>query len=218
MVALLSGHTNEHSGVIDPNGFDYEVWLYDVNVAAGGSIDVNGSGLGVDETLVVDGRDEKDGSLRIFGGAAGDTLYGGAGSDMLFGGLGSDVLIGGEGADLYVFRRAPESTSTAFDRIEGFDWTVDRIDAPGNATRAFSQSAQGALSLQSFDTDLAAGLSGVLGPEQAALFTASTGDLSGQLFAVIDVNGIDGYQAGEDLVIRLATGILPIDPNAFIIV
>jgi hypothetical protein len=37
----------------------------------------------------------------------------------------------------------------------------------------------------------------------AALFKADAGSHSGQTFLVVDANGIAGYQAGEDFVIRL---------------
>jgi hypothetical protein len=61
-------------------------------------------------------------------------------------------------------------------------------------------------------------LSGLLGSDQAALFTATSGTLSGHVFAVIDTNGVAGYQAGQDLVIELAAPVLPIDPAAGVIV
>jgi hypothetical protein len=76
----------------------------------------------------------------------------------------------------------------------------------------------GTLSTASFDADLAAGLSGVLAAGGAALFAASGGTLDGHLFAVIDVNGVAGYQAGADIVIDLVNPVFPIDPTAGVIV
>jgi hypothetical protein len=38
------------------------------------------------------------------------------------------------------------------------------------------------------------------------------------VFAVIDANGIAGYQAGQDLVIELVNAVLPIDPSVGVIV
>jgi Ca2+-binding RTX toxin-like protein len=218
VLAFLSGHTNEYGGAIVAAGYDYDVTLADGNVAAGRLLDVNGAGLRADESLRFDGRAETNGSFRILSGAGDDALFGGAGNDTLYGGLGKDALEGGAGADTYQYRSAAESTSTGYDVITGFDWHVDRIDAPGTATRSFGQSGQGSLSTASFDADLAAGLSGVLGANQAALFTANGGTLSGHVFAVIDVNGTAGYQAGADLVIELAAPVLPIDPTAGLIV
>ena len=94
---------------------------------------------------------------------------------------------------------------------------MDRIDTVGGV-RALSQAGSGTLSTASFDADLAAGLAGILGAGQAALFSASSGTLAGHVFAVIDANGVAGYQAGEDLVIELANAVLPIDPTAGVIV
>jgi hypothetical protein len=98
----------------------------------------------------------------------------------------------------------------------GYDWRADRIDAPGGI-RAFDQSGSGSLSLASFDADLAAGLSGLLGAGGAVLFTATAGSLAGHVFAVVDADGVAGYQAGADLVIALIDPVLPIDPGAFVI-
>ena len=88
---------------------------------------------------------------------------------------------------------------------------------PGGGARAFGQAASGSLSTGSFDADLEAALDGVLGAGQAALFTANGGGLAGHVFAIVDANGVDGYQAGEDFVIELANPVLPIDPMATII-
>ena len=151
---------------------------------------------------------------------AADRIDGGAGIDTIAlrgNYVGADALEGGAGADTYWYRSAAESTSLGHDSITGFDSSEDRIDAPGGA-RTLSQSGSGSLSTASFDADLAAGLDGVLGAGQAALFAASAGSLAGRLFAVIDVNGSDGYQAGEDLVIELVAPVLPIDPVTPVIV
>jgi Ca2+-binding RTX toxin-like protein len=180
-------------------------------------MDVNGGRLGEIESIRFDGRAETDGSFRIFAGAGDDTLWGGAGDDMIYGGLGADRMTGGAGGDTFTYRSAAESTSTGYDTIVGFDWHVDRIDAVDGA-RAISQSASGTLSTASFDANLAAGLAGVLGAGQAALFTASSGSLSGHVFLVIDANGIAGYQAGGDLVIQLDNPVSPIDPTAPVII
>jgi len=69
----------------------------------------------------------------------------------------------------------------------------------------------GKLSTATFNSDLAADLGATkLGADHAVLFTASKGDLAGDTFLVVDLNGTAGYQAGQDLVIRLtgATGTL----------
>ena len=217
VLALLSGHTNEYSGVIAAGGFDYDVTMADGNVAAGQRLDVNAALLGADESVRFDGRAERDGSFRILSGAGGDTLYGGAQADTLYGGLGADRLEGGAGADTYFYRSVAESTSTGYDTIAGFDWHEDRIDLPG-AARGFSHTVQGSLSTASFDSNLATAMSGVLGANEAALFTATSGTLAGHVFAIVDGNGQAGYQAGQDFVFDLVNPILPIDPAAVVIV
>lgn len=47
---------------------------------------------------------------------------------------------------------------------------------------------------------------------------ATRGRLSGHVLAVINGNGVAGYQAGEDLVIDMVAPIAPIDPYAGVIV
>jgi Ca2+-binding RTX toxin-like protein len=192
--------------------------MADGNVTGGRTFDVSAARLWADESFRFDGRAESDASFRILSGAGNDTLWGGGRNDMLYGGQGKDWMEGGAGADTYLFRSAAESTGIGYDTISGFDYSADRIDAPGGGSRAISQSASGDLSLGSFDADLASGVDGVLGAGQAALFTASGGNLSGHVFAVIDVNGVAGYQAGQDLVIELLNPVLPIDPTAGVIV
>jgi VCBS repeat-containing protein len=217
VVAFLTGHSNPLGGPIAPGGFDYDLTMADANLAAGQRLDILATGLADDESVRFDGRAETDGSFRILSGAGDDTLWGGAGNDLIYGGRGADRLSGGAGADTFVYLSAAESTSTGFDTITGFDWHVDRIDAPGGASRAFGSAAAGALSMASFDANLATGLSGMLGAGQAALFPATGGDMAGRIFAVIDANGIAGYQAGEDLVIELVSPVTPIDPMAPVI-
>jgi hypothetical protein len=213
VLALLSGHTNEYSGVIVPDGYDYDVTVANGNVAAGQQLDVNGAGLRSDESFRFDGRAELDGSFRILGGAANDTLYGGSQADTLYGGLGADRLEGGAGADTYWYRAVAESTGANFDTIEGFNAASDRIDLQFEVGGIANVLSQGSLSTSSFDADLAAAMNGVLGVGQAALFTASAGTLAGHTFAIIDANGQAGYQAGQDYVIELANLAAPIAPG-----
>jgi Ca2+-binding RTX toxin-like protein len=126
VLALLSGHSNEYSGVIVPAGFDYDITVADGNVAAGATLDVNGARLGSDEQLRFDGRAESDGAFRILAGAGDDSLYGGAQADLIYGGLGADQIDGGGGGDTYLYRNAADSTAAARDTI-AFS-AGDRID------------------------------------------------------------------------------------------
>jgi len=59
----------------------------------------------------------------------------------------------------------------------------------------------GSLPTASFDADLGAALSGHLNAGDAILITANAGTLHDEVFLVVDMNGIAGYQAGQDLVI-----------------
>ncbi|MDB5719436.1 MAG: hypothetical protein JWP15_54 [Alphaproteobacteria bacterium] len=120
VLALLSGHTNEFTGVIAPDGFDYAITMADGNVAAGARLDINGVSLGADETVFFDGHAETDGAYRILSGAGSDGLIGGQGADIIFGGLGADTLTGNGGNDTFLYHSVAESTSTAKDFITDF--------------------------------------------------------------------------------------------------
>ncbi len=126
VLTFLSGHTNEFGGVINSNGFDYDVALANGTIAAGSRLDVIAGNLRANESVRIDARGELDGTVRIIGGAGDDIMFGGAGNDILSGGLGADALDGSGGSDSYVYRATAESTATARDTI-AFG-TGDRID------------------------------------------------------------------------------------------
>ncbi|HEY0131424.1 MAG TPA: hypothetical protein VGB57_08455, partial [Allosphingosinicella sp.] len=109
---------------------DYDLVWDDAMLADNGSITVNGSGLGANETMAFDASDEAGGAFRMFAGAAADTLTGGGGGDLLYGGLGADTLRGNSGADTYRYQASAESTAGAgnYDSILGFTHDVDKID------------------------------------------------------------------------------------------
>jgi Ca2+-binding RTX toxin-like protein len=77
----------------------YNITTLDSNVAAGAQLFVDASALASNEALVFNGSAETDGTFKVTGGAAADTITGGAGADLLTGGLGDDLLDGGAGAD-----------------------------------------------------------------------------------------------------------------------
>ncbi|HYG30658.1 MAG TPA: calcium-binding protein [Allosphingosinicella sp.] len=155
---------------------DYDLVWDDAMLANDGLITVNGSGLGVNETMDFDATDEAGGAFRIFAGAAADTLIGGGGGDLLYGGRGGDTLRGNGGADTYRYQATAESTVGAgnYDSIVGFTHGVDKIDlsvidanatTAGNDTFAFigaaTFSAAGPLSageLRAFQSDAATNL------------------------------------------------------------
>jgi hypothetical protein len=108
---------------------------------------------------------------------------------------------------VFVYASAAESTGPAYDTIKVFDTGLDTIDLHYAIKAIDAQVHGGALSAATFDTDLAAGVGAAqLGIHHAVLFSASSGDLHGHTFLVIDANGQAGYQAGEDLVIDVTGG------------
>ena len=189
-----------------PNTFN--VTTSELFVGAGQTMTI--FGLEVSTSITFNGSNEHDGAFRIYGGSAADSLTAGSGADWLFGSAGGDTLTGGAGGDTFFYDDASQSTSTGFDRLVGFDENVDRIDLPFAVT-GFAGSASGALNTATMDTTFANAFAG-LAVHQAALFTATSGDLAGQIFAVVDANGVAGYQAGADYVIGFTSPATPIDP------
>ena len=204
-------------------GAHYTITTNEATVAAGQSLTVYGNELGATDKLVFKGGAEHDGTFQIYGGAAADTLQGGhlndhidggAGNDTIFGSDGADDLTGGGGSDTFQYTAVGQSTSTGYDTVHGFDATQDFFDLNVGVT-GIDPSASGSLSTATFDSDLAAILTGpqyVAG--HAVLVTASGGDLSGDQFLVIDANGTPGYQAGHDYVILLSDTVDVADLSA----
>ncbi|HEX8192880.1 MAG TPA: calcium-binding protein, partial [Allosphingosinicella sp.] len=126
-IAILTSANNEFAGGGDGD-FDYAITWADALLAAGATFTVNASRLQAHETFTFDGSAETNGVLRVFGGAAADTLTGGAGADQLHGGGGADVLTGGAGADLFRYSLVSDSTAAAMDVVKGFVAGTDRID------------------------------------------------------------------------------------------
>ncbi|HEY0130051.1 MAG TPA: Ig-like domain-containing protein [Allosphingosinicella sp.] len=108
--------------------FDYSLFLADSNVGAGRALTVSGALLTGAETMVLDGSRETDGHLRLFGGAADDTLIGGANADLIHGNLGGDEISGGGGADLFRYQATAESVDGSADHINDFTPGTDRIE------------------------------------------------------------------------------------------
>ncbi len=190
----------------------YDLTVHDANLAAGQVMTYNAGQLAAGETFKFDGRAETDGHFRLFGGAGDDTILGGAGNDLIYGGLGRDQLNGGAGSDTFQFKSAAESTGPNCDQLIGFDCRTDKLDLAGNLAGLSDVVNSGSLSSGSFDGDLSAALGAFLGAGEAALFTASTGDMAGRSFLVVDANGQAGYQAGADFVIELVNPLVPINP------
>ena len=153
--------------------------------------------------LVIDGSRETNGNLNLYGGSGNDTLTGGRGNDVLFGGLGRDTLTGGAGNDTFVYNDASESTSIGYDTLVGFTRGADVIQVAGVARTTYGADVSGKLDDASFDTDLGNAMRGSLAGGSAVFLTVNAGNHAGETFLVVDANGIDGYQAGQDLVMHI---------------
>ncbi|HEX8366673.1 MAG TPA: FG-GAP-like repeat-containing protein [Allosphingosinicella sp.] len=110
--------------------FDYSIVWKDSMLATGSTISVNGSGLGINETMAFNGALEGGGHFRLWGGAAADTLTGGGGNDLIYGGRGADQLRGNGGADTFRYQATNESPIglANIDTILDFVHGVDKID------------------------------------------------------------------------------------------
>jgi Ca2+-binding RTX toxin-like protein len=195
------------------NGHSYKLAMSDGNVADGQTLTIDASKLGGGFALTFDGSAEHDGAFVVKGGRGDDHMIGGDGADKLTGGKGNDVLQGGNGADLlnggrgddiFAYTAVAQSTGPVFDTIAGFSAKQDKIDVWFAVTGVDKAVAHGALSLASFNSDLATALGAAqLAGSHAIVFTPDSGDLAGDTFLVVDANGVAGYQAGQDLVIQL---------------
>jgi hypothetical protein len=189
------------------DGDDYVLAVGD-DFQIGGSVTIDGRPLGAGNHVMFDGSAETDGSFSFQGSGGNDLFLGGAGADTIRGLGGADVLGGGAGADIFAYTGASESTGVGHDLLADFDPAADRIDLPGSVSGFAAAVTSGSLSDATFNVDLTAALGG-LGAGQAAWFAPDAGDLAGQIFLVVDGNGIAGYQVGEDYVFGIAGSPLP---------
>ena len=178
-------------------GHSYTLTTNNATVASGKTLTIDGSALSAGNVLNFNGAAETNGHFIITGG------------------LGADKLKGGALSDTFVYSSASQSTSTHFDTITAFNYSTDIFDMPGSAGTITGINAavnSGNLASASFDANMTSAMSGHLTAHHALLFTPTGGTLSGQMFLVVDLNGVAGYQTGADLVIRMvgATGILAV--------
>ncbi len=106
----------------------YQLVLNNGNVAAGGTLIVNGTSIALGQVVGIDGRAELDGNLILLGGGGHDTLRAGGGSDVLIGGGGADSLAGYGGADTFRYDLASDSAPGRSDLIGDFQSGLDKID------------------------------------------------------------------------------------------
>jgi hypothetical protein len=189
--------------VVARAGNDYNLVANDASVAPGATLTINAMPLQGDNRMIFDGSAEIDGRFVFFGSEMGDVFLGGAGDDRLAGLGGADILSGGDGRDTFVYTGAGESSGADFDILADFDPATDRIDLLGSVSGFAAAVTGGTLSQASFGADLGAAMGG-LGASQAVWFAPDAGDLAGQVFLIVDANGIAGYQEGEDYVFAVA--------------
>ncbi|HTQ15242.1 MAG TPA: VCBS domain-containing protein [Rhizomicrobium sp.] len=201
------------------DGFDYNITLNAANAAATDVMTVDATGLtsganGVtfDASAVTDGArfvmNGGAGADSFIGGASDDVLNGGDGNDSLTGGLGRDVMSGGAGSDTFNFAGASDSTGANHDVVTDFDFSADHVHITGATINAIDTAVTtGALGPANFDANLASDVgAGQLAAHDAVLFTADSGKLAGHTFLIVDLNGVAGYQGGQDLVIEVTGG------------
>ena len=183
-------------------GNDYNLVATDDNVAPGDTLTIDAQPLGADNGVMFDGSAETDGNFEFFGSQTDDFFFGGEGDDRVVGNRGGDTLTGGGGSDVFVYFGAADSSGADYDTIADFDPAADRIDLPGTVAGFADAIEGGALSTATFNDDLAAAAAG-LAADQAVWFAPDQGDLAGQIFLIVDGNGLPGYQEGEDYVIAV---------------
>lgn len=182
--------------------FQFDLTLAEETVGAGQSFTLTGG----PSRVTVDATADTDAALiKLIGWTGEDVLLGGAGANILQGRNNADVMNGGGGDDTFLYGAAMESTSFHYDTIEGFDFkNGDVLDLWFAVSDTDGTVTDGALSVGTFDTDLAAAVNAAnLDPHHALLFRPNSGDLDGEIFLIVDVNGTAGYQNSADLVIHL---------------
>ena len=127
----------------------YSLTMNDGNVQAGQQLTIQANTLRAGEFFYFDGRQETDGTFRIFSGADGDILHGGQGSDEIWGGAGddslsghggADILRGGAGTNSFSYRFLTDSLPGARDQILDFKLgdTIQAHELANNTLPAFT--------------------------------------------------------------------------------
>jgi trimeric autotransporter adhesin len=221
----------DHNYLLDFNNSD-------AYIAAGKTMTIDASSLGAFNTTQVFFIAETDGHVVFLGGSGNDSIGAGSGSDQLFGfegddslsgnggndeiqggngtntiagSGGQDVMSGGTGVDTYTFAQITDSVGVNCDHITNFDFDADKMQVLSLINSVGT--VAGSLSSATFDDDMAAAVNAAALPNfRAVLFTANGGDLSGNSYVVVSIDGTAGYQSG-DFVIEVTgfTGTLSTD-------
>jgi len=124
----LTSATDERYARGGGTEFDYNLILSNAIVKPGEQLTISGTLLMASETMVLDGSQETDGLLRLFGGKANDTLKGGGQNDLIHGSLGADILAGNGGSDAFRYQDTAESNASTMDQILDFTPGTDKIE------------------------------------------------------------------------------------------
>ena len=104
-------------------GHDYQLYFNDGNVGASLDFTLNGTTLGVNDTIYFNGSAESDGRFNLAGGSGDDTLIGGQGNDTINGGSGNNRIELSAGGNDFVFGSAGNDSFM----MGGAFNTLDRI-------------------------------------------------------------------------------------------
>jgi len=128
------------------------------------------------------------------------------------GGAGADHIICGPGVDTLVYSSPSDSTGTqnggsagtGFDDISNMDFSADKFDLATTVTGISPKITSANISTVTFDTDMGNTLGAAqLAAGHAVLVTVTSGTLTGDVFLVVDGNGVAGYQPAGDYVFLL---------------
>jgi hypothetical protein len=159
----------------------------------------------------------------MHGGGFGGTFNGGAIHDEFFmqahsanytieGGGGSDEMTLADGEETLLYDGpATDSSGVTHDHVFNFDADEDQFDTSITVTSVSTDS--GNVSSATFDSDLASQANDWVG---AKVFSATGGDLIGNVYLLIDINASVSYEVGVDLVINITGFTGTIDTTDFI--
>jgi Ca2+-binding RTX toxin-like protein len=203
------------------HGYDYGFVENDGNVAAHATLTVEDDDQdpGANQ-LYFDGSAETDGHFNFKPELSNATLIGGAQSDRfnlqtasndtVTGGGGGDLIIANPGGsnDTFIYNAASDSTGVHYDTIQNMNFTTDTITVPWGDITINGDYSGMHISRASFTSDISTYALDQPG-HTAIIYEATAGTLAGHAFLVVDLNGVAGYQAGEDLVIDVTgfTGV-----------
>lgn len=175
------------------------------------------------------------GATTVVGSGAADSITTGVGADSITGGAGADVMTGGLGNDTFVFNAGVADSVGAAGSIVGVDkitdlnlgtavvgGQADRIDLTV-AVANVGTTVTGALTTAAFEANMNTLLTtATLGfvtfgaAIDAAIVTATSGDLAGRSFLAVDLNSSGTFTAADDIVIEITGFTGTMDVSDFI--